>query len=69
MLSVLRGEVAGARLSDRIEAATWLADRGFGRPGAAMSPDQVQSERISVELIRALCSDSEQPNAQRVYDV
>src|SRR5262252_3754920 len=32
MVRVFRGEVEGARLRDRLEAATWLADRGFGKP-------------------------------------
>ena len=32
MLSVLRAEVPGATLRDRMAAASWLADHGFGRP-------------------------------------
>lgn len=51
MLSVLRGEVAGTRLRDRVEAATWLADRGFGRPAPAESPGRAEDERISLETL------------------
>jgi len=36
MLRVFRGEVDGVRLRDQMDAATWLADRGFGRPIQAM---------------------------------
>jgi len=36
MLRVFRGEVDGVRLRDQLEAATWLADRGFGKPHQAM---------------------------------
>ena len=31
MVQVFRGE-HGARLKDRMDAASWLSDRGFGRP-------------------------------------
>jgi hypothetical protein len=37
MLSVMHDE--RARTADRIEAATWLADRGFGRPVQALDID------------------------------
>jgi hypothetical protein len=36
MLQVLRGELPGVRLRDRLEAASWLADRGFGKPTVAV---------------------------------
>ena len=36
MLRVFRGETEGTRLRDQLEAATWLADRGFGKPIQAM---------------------------------
>src|SRR4029453_9860636 len=36
MLRGLRGEAEGGRLRDRLEAASWLADRGFGKPTQAM---------------------------------
>jgi hypothetical protein len=32
VVRVFRGEVEGVKLRDRLEAATWLADRGFGKP-------------------------------------
>lgn len=32
VLRVFRGELRGVRLADRMQAATWLADRGFGKP-------------------------------------
>ena len=37
MLSVMHDE--RARTADRIEAAKWLADRGFGRPVQALDID------------------------------
>ena len=36
MLRVFRGEVEGARLRDQFDAATWLSDRGFGKPVQAL---------------------------------
>jgi hypothetical protein len=36
VLRVFRGEMEGVRLKDRIDAATGLADRGFGKPVQAM---------------------------------
>jgi len=67
MLGVLRGRVAGARLRDRMAAADWLADRGFGRPVQAvgMAMDALD-DRPTLELIRALTA----PPAPsgRVYD-
>jgi len=36
MLEIFRGETSEADLRDRIAAATWLADRGFGKPVQAM---------------------------------
>ena len=38
VLSVFRGE-NGASTKERMDAATWLADRGFGKPAADRSPD------------------------------
>jgi hypothetical protein len=37
MLSVLRGEIGGATLRDRVAAASWLADHGFGRAPQALA--------------------------------
>ena len=36
MLRVFRGKLKTAGLNQRMEAATWLADRGFGRPVQAI---------------------------------
>jgi len=47
VLHVFRGEVEGVRLKDRVEAATWLADRGFGRPVQAMN-----IESFEIDLTR-----------------
>jgi Family of unknown function (DUF5681) len=47
LLRVFRGEVDGVKLKDRIEAATWLADRGFGRPVQAMN-----IETFEIDLTR-----------------
>ena len=56
MLEVLRGNLPDARLRDRMAAAEWLADRGFGRPvqavGVAMTSPE--DDRIPFELLRRL---------------
>ena len=65
MLRVLRGKVPGVRLRDRLEAATWLADRGFGRPAPA-PPLKAEDERVSLEALRAILSASSEPG--KVYD-
>src|SRR5690348_16391946 len=67
MLSVLRGRLAGARLRDRMAAAEWPADRGFGRPVQAvgMAMDALD-DRPTLELIRALTAP--RPPSGRVYD-
>ena len=36
MLRVFRGELPEAKLRDRLDAATWLSDRAFGKPVQAM---------------------------------
>jgi hypothetical protein len=41
MLGVLRGENAEATVRDRMAAATWLADRGLGRPVLSGRPGSV----------------------------
>jgi hypothetical protein len=64
MLRVLRGK-EGARVRVRIEAATWLADRGFGKPGPAPDPDAGDG-RITLEAIQAIMSAPSDPH--RVYD-
>jgi hypothetical protein len=65
MLRVLRGKIPGVRLRDRLEAATWLADRGFGRPAPAPPPDAGDA-RLSLETLRAVLSASSEG---KVYDV
>ena len=47
LLHVFRGEVEGVKLKERLEAATWLADRGFGRPVQAMN-----IETFEIDLTR-----------------
>ena len=37
MLRVFRGQVRGLKPRDRIHAASWLADRAFGKPSQPMS--------------------------------
>jgi hypothetical protein len=65
MVQILRGETPGTRVRDRIDAATWLADRGFGKPGAAPSPDS-EDGRLSLEAVRALFQSPSDPS--KVYD-
>jgi hypothetical protein len=65
MLRVLRGKVPGVRLRDRLEAATWLADRGFGKPAPAPPPDAGDA-RVSLETLRGILSASSEPG--KVYD-
>jgi hypothetical protein len=64
MVRVLRGQVRGVRVRDRLEAATWLADRGFGKPVPAIerAPDVT-------ELLAALHRSASPPNSTGVYDV
>ena len=48
MVSVMRGDVIGGqvpRIRDRIDAATWLADRAFGKAVA-----QVETKSLSVDM-------------------
>jgi hypothetical protein len=60
ILRVFRGRLPGVRLQDRIEAATWLADRGFGKPvqGVGMLV-AAESERIPLELLREVLAESD----------
>ena len=68
MLAVLRGRVPGSRLRDRMAAAEWLADRGFGRPvqavGVAMD---AMDDRTPLEVIRAITAGHTGPPGG-VYD-
>jgi hypothetical protein len=56
ILCVFRGEVEGLKLKDRLEAATWLADRGFGKPVQAMNVEtfQIDLSTLSDEQLERL---------------
>jgi hypothetical protein len=66
MLSVLRDEIGGVSVRDRIAAASWLTDHAFGRAPQALAviahstadkdPEQVSLAlgRMSVEALREL---------------
>lgn len=59
MLCVFRGEAEGTRLRDRMEAATWLADRGFGKPVQALEHGGRDGEPlIPVDLLQAVMADA-----------
>jgi arylamine N-acetyltransferase len=60
MLRAFHGEERGARLRDRMEAATWLADRGFGKPVQAMAHAAADSEAlIALDMLRAVVADAD----------
>lgn len=60
MLKVFRGEEPGAKLADRIAAASWLADRGFGRPVQAMAHAAADSDAlIPLDMLRAVVADAD----------
>lgn len=53
MVAVMRGEVAGVTVGDRLRAAGWLADHGFGRP-AVVKPEELDDGgelKIVVEYV------------------
>lgn len=56
ILQVFHGEVEGVKLKDRLEAATWLADRGFGKPVQAMNVEtfQIDLSTLSDEQLERL---------------
>jgi Family of unknown function (DUF5681) len=59
MLKVFRGEVEGVKLRDRIEAATWLADRGFGRPVQALEHSGRDGEAlIPFDVIQSVVAEA-----------
>lgn len=64
MVRVLRGQVRGVRVRDRLEAASWLADRAFGKPVAAAEPQPDVSA-----LLAALRGDASPGDSNRVFDV
>ena len=56
MLAIFRGGCPDAKLRDRIDAATWLPDRGFGKPVQAMAAvsldaDSVEKKRVDQRRI------------------
>jgi hypothetical protein len=64
MLHVFRGETEGARLKERLDAATWLADRGFGKPVQAMEHTGKDGESlIPLGVIQAVVADAERTHA------
>ena len=59
MLTVFRGE-NDAKLRDRIDAATWLADRGFGKPLQAMEHAGKDGEAlIPLAVIQAVVAEAD----------
>jgi hypothetical protein len=61
MLRVFRGEVGGTKVRDQMEAATWLADRGFGKPVQALEHSGRDGEPlIPVDLIQAVVADADE---------
>ena len=64
MVSVMRGEIIDGmkpRIRDRMDAASWLSDRGFGKPitsveatSRSMNVDMTLSEMSSEKLIALL---------------
>lgn len=60
MLRVFRGDVSGTKLKDRIDAATWLADRGFGKPIQAMVHAGTDGESlIPLAVLQAVVADAD----------
>jgi hypothetical protein len=60
VVEVFRGAVEGTRLRDRLEAATWLADRGFGKPTQGVELAGKDGEPLlSLALVQAVVADAE----------
>jgi predicted nucleic acid-binding Zn ribbon protein len=55
MLQLFRGEMKGARMRDRMEAATWLCDRGFGKPAQAI--EALHEQKVAVLDLRSMTDD------------
>ena len=49
VLSVFRGE-NGASTKERVEAATWLADRGFGRPTVDIALEPPEDRWFTIDI-------------------
>lgn len=63
MASVLAGKVDGASVRDRIMAATWLCDRGYGKPCPEVGPWVITPDQVNlfvecvVQAVRAQVKD------------
>lgn len=69
MLALFRGHVKGARLRDRMDAATWLADRGFGKPVQQMEHSGRDGDPlVPLALLQQLIMESEHDNGARPGD-
>src|SRR5207244_5015060 len=64
MLRVVRGKEARARVRDRMDAATWLADRAFGKPINMPTPEP--DAGLTLEAVRTLVTFASEP--PKVYD-
>lgn len=63
MLGVFRGRHKQVRLRDRIDAATWLADRAFGRPMQHMEHTGRDGQPlISLAMLQQLIIDDDEPH-------
>ena len=49
VLSVFRGE-NGASTKERMDAATWLADRGFGKPVVNNQPELPVDYQFTIDI-------------------
>jgi hypothetical protein len=60
VVRVFHGEVEGVKLRDRLEAATWLADRGFGKPTQGVELAGKDGEPLlSLAVVQAVVADAE----------
>src|SRR5262249_19163112 len=60
VVRVFRGESEGVKLQDRLEAATWLADRGLGKPTQGVELAGKDGEPLlSLALVQAVVADAE----------
>jgi hypothetical protein len=60
VVRVFRGEVEGVKLRDRLEAATWLADRGFGKPTQGVEVAGKDGDAlVPITLVQAVVADAE----------
>jgi hypothetical protein len=65
VLRVFRGEAEGTRLRDRLEAATWLADRGFGKPVQALEHAGKDGEAtIPLAVLQAVVAEADGAGAR-----